>query len=414
MRRMLLSLMLIALLVSIVIVGCAKPVPTTAPTPAVAPTKTLDIGIATVLTGTTAFLGTHLQNAILLAIDDQNSQGGVTIAGQNYTLNPIIRDTKFDVVVGKSVAEELVYDKNVKILAGPMVGDAIGAQVVTEKNKIIDMSAFPTVPGITGPNKPYTFFAGGGGPMCMVNGSAYIQKFYPEAKTVFSLVADTPDGQDFINGISLVFPRYGLQSLGYEKIPITTVDFMPIVSRVLAKNPDIVDTSSTGSTMGAKSPVLVKQLREAGFKGLILCPTLPPPDVMIEVVPKQYLNRIITNDITVDSPVVSQAYKDMAQRYEKKFGMAPIDVSGQMYNVIKPLFEFLNGQQVMDTTTWMGGFAKYKWQGIWGRESQWVGKPIYGIDRVALWHFWAAEWTDGKPETKWAVPIPLDLFVEQP
>ncbi len=413
MKRVLICMALITL-VGIAVARC-KPAPsaTPAPAPAPAPTKTLDIGVITSLTGSVAFLGTHLQNAILLAIDDQNNQGGVTVAGQKYMLNPIIRDTKFDVVVGKSVAEELVFDKNVKIIAGPMVGDAIGAQVVTEKNKIMYMAAFPTVPGICGPTKPYTFFAGGGGAMCMVNGSAYIQQFYPQAKTVFSLVADTPDGQDFINAEKIVLPKYGLQSLGYEKVPITTTDFMPIISRVLAKNPDIVDTGSVGSTMGAKSPVLIKQLREVGFKGIILCPTLPPPDVMIEVVPKQYLNRIITNDITVDSPIVSQAYKDMAQQYEKKFGISPIDITGQMYNVIKPLLEFLNGQDIMDTTAWMVGFAKYQWQGIWGRESRWVGKPIYGIDRVALWHFWAAEWTDGKPETKWAVPIPWDLFVEQ-
>jgi hypothetical protein len=141
---------------------------------------------------------------------------------------------------------------------------------------------------------------------------------------------------------------------------------------------------------------------------------VPPPDVMAEIVPRQYLNKIVTHDIVPDSPIVSQAYRDMYQRYVKKFGEEPIDVSGEMYGGMKPFFEFLNTQDTMDTTAWMEGFAKYRWQSIWGFEAFWVGKPIYGIDRALLWGFWTSEWTDGKPETKWVPPdIPLDLFVAQ-
>ena len=43
-----------------------------------------------------------MQNGILLAMDVQNEQGGVTIAGQKYMLNPIIRDSKMDIMLGKT------------------------------------------------------------------------------------------------------------------------------------------------------------------------------------------------------------------------------------------------------------------------------------------------------------------------
>jgi len=70
--------------------------------------KTFDIGIATPLTGPAAHIGTNMKNAIMMAIEDQNAQGGVKIAGEKYVLNPIILDTKKDAAVGKSVAEQLV------------------------------------------------------------------------------------------------------------------------------------------------------------------------------------------------------------------------------------------------------------------------------------------------------------------
>ncbi len=414
MKKVLLSLVLVVLIAAIAVGGCAKPAPSPAPTPAPAPapTKTLDIGVNATLTGPNAHLGHHIHNAILLAIDDQNAEGGVTIAGEKYMLNPVIRDNKFDLVVAKNIAEEMVYDKGIKVIAGPSIADAVGAQSVTEKNKVILLAAFAAVAGLCGPNKPYSFFPGGYPLLISVGGAAYIQKFYPEAKTVVATPCEIGDLRPFLDATELVCEKYGLDYVGYEKVPITTTNFMPLVTRILDRKPDIVNLSSTGSAMAAGSPLFIKQMREAGFKGIIWCPAVPPPDVMAEIVPKQYLNKIITHDIVPDSPIVTQAYRDMYQRYVKKFGEEPIDVSGEMYGGMKPFFEFLNTQDTMDTTAWMEGFAKYRWQSIWGFEAFWLGKPIYGIDRVLIWGFWTSEWTDGKPETKWVPPtIPMDLFV---
>jgi hypothetical protein len=79
---------------------------------------------------------------------------------------------------------------------------------------------------------------------------------------------------------------------------------------------------------------------------------------------------------------------------------------------VKALFEFLNGQDTMDTTAWVNGFEKYHWQGIWGTESFWVGKPLSGIDRRVMGSSWIGEWVDGKLiEEKWTAPLPTDIFV---
>ena len=414
MKRVLLSLALVVLMVGIALAGCAKPAPSPAPTPAPEPTKTLDIGVAAPITGVAALLGENIQNAILLAIDDQNNQGGVTIAGQKYMLNGIVRDTKMDVVVSRNIAEELVFDKGVKAIAGPCIADSIGVQSITEKNKVI-MFAMDAgaVPGLCGPNKPYSFFPGGYPTMCQVNGAAYIQKFYPQAKTVVTMVADIPDAPQWLDVAKSICQRYGLDWMGYEKVPMTTKDFMPIISRVLTKKPDIIDTSTIGGAMGGMCCLLIKQSRESGFDGFVWSPTVPPPGSMEEVVPEKYRTRIVTNDIVVDSPIVSQACRDMYQRYVKKFGSPPIDIAWEFYNGVKPFFEFLNGQDTMDTTAWMQGFEKYHWQGLFGHEGYWVGKPIFGINRLVLRNFWVSEWINGKLETKWEAPIPYELFVEQ-
>lgn len=409
MKRIVLGLALFALVIGIVLVGCAKTVPATAPT--AEPPKTLDIGVVTPLTGPAASLGTNMQNAILLAIDDQNNAGGVTIGGQKYVLNGVVLDSKLDLVVAKSVSEELIFNKGVKVIGGTFQFDAIGAQSVTEKNKVI-LFSINAAPGLCTPQKPYTFFSAGASPLPMyVPGAAYIQKFYPEAKTVLTMTTDLPSLSVWVDAAKAVCPIYGLKWVAYEKFPITIKDFMPVITRALEQKPEIIDIGGTGGDMGGTACLLLKQLREAGFNGVIWCPTVPPPSVMMEIVPDKFRTGIITGDVVVDSPIVSQPFKDMYDRYVKKFGVPPLDIVGEMYNGVKPFFEFLNGQPAVDSTAWMEGLAKLRWQGYFGHEAFWVGKPIYGIDRLALRPFYVSEWTNGKIETKWEAPIPWDMFV---
>jgi hypothetical protein len=71
---------------------------------------------------------------------------------------------------------------------------------------------------------------------------------------------------------------------------------------------------------------------------------------------------------TIDASMVNVALPTIAQY----FGF---------YNVMTAMFEFLNTQNTMDTTAWMQGFAKYRWQGIMGFESSWIGEVGDGINR---------------------------------
>jgi branched-chain amino acid transport system substrate-binding protein len=375
--------------------------------------KTLDIGIETPLTGPSAHLGTNIKNAALMAIDDQNAQGGVKIGGEKYLLNPIIMDCRKEASLGRTVAEQLVYDKKVKVVIGPFLDAAIGAQPVLESNKIISFLVTPSSKGMTGPERPYTFFFSGPIPQMFNTVFAYIQKFYPNYKTVLSMLPDLPDNPVFLGSSQTMCKFYGLNWVGVEKFPYGTTDFSPFVTRAMARKPEIIETSATGGNMGGLCAQLIKQLRQAGFKGLICVPALPPPGAVEEVVPEQYRTLMVTNDIDWEAPIVSEAYRDLCRRYVKKYNMPPIDIVGQLYNATKPFFEFLNGQETMDTTKWMEGFANYRWKGIYGKEASWIGKPLYGINRMVLRASWASEYINGKLDTRWEAPIPMELFAEK-
>jgi len=159
--------------------------------------------------------------------------------------------------------------------------------------------------------------------------------------------------------------------LGWEKFPLDAQDFMPVIQRVLAKNPDVVDTSGTGGILGGKNALLIKQLREAGFKGIITMPcAIATPAEFAKAAGKEAVEGIIDTAPYPDSPLIDPPLRDFMYRYEEKYNENAF-ASPEAYNPAKAFFEFLNGQNTMDTTAWMEGFANYRWTGIWG-ESRWV------------------------------------------
>ncbi len=414
MKKIFLSAAGVFLIAGWIFTGCAQPAqtPSGSVTQATTSPKTLDIGIATPLTGPTAFVGGYYRNAALLAMDDQNKEGGVTIAGQRYVLNAIVRDTKQDLVLGKSIAEELIFDKGIKVIIGPFISDAIGAQRVTEPNKVITFLAGEIVKGMCAPDKPYSFFCNSTFEQSYVNPAAYVQKFYPELRNVISMSPDLPSLPSYVAAIEAVLPQYHLNWLGMEKFPLGTKDLTPVISRVMAKNPDIIDICCTGGMAGIGS-LSIKQLREQGFKGPILVPLPPSIGELEEVVPKEYLTKIVINYPDKDSPIVSEAFRTVYNEAKERYQQDPETPLFFFYNPVRAFFKFLDGQDTMDSTAWMEGFARYHWQGIFGFENYWVGKKVWGIDRHVFVYPWVSEYIDGKLVTQFSAPIPYDMFVEK-
>ena len=373
-------------------------------------TGTLDIGIATALTGPAGSVGTNIQRGVEMAIADQNAAGGVTIAGKRYLLNGIVRDNKFDPATGKINAEELVYKLKVKAIFGPLPIESPSMQTIANDNKVL---MFLCSPHMTTPKQPYCFSLGSITSNQYATVLEYLKEYYPDAKSVVSFNPDTADSVMYMADAKKMFDYYGLNFLGDETFPFpVTTDFAPFVQKLNTYNADIIDLALCGGTAGPLVATMVKQIRESGFEGIILMPTIPPTDIMVTL-PQQYLNKIITNDINIDGPIVTNAYRDLINGYVEQYKEKPIDIFAQTYNPAYAFFKFLDGQKTMDTTQWMEGFANYEWESVYGEHSQWVGEPFYGINRALLANFWASEWKNGKLETNFVAKLPLELWVSK-
>ena len=71
--------------------------------------------------------------------------------------------------------------------------------------------------------------------------------------------------------------------------------------------------------MAGLGSLSIKQVRQAGFNGPIMVPLPPARGETEEVVPKEYLTKIVIDYYDVDSPIVTEAYRDVYYKAKEKF-----------------------------------------------------------------------------------------------
>ena len=84
-------------------------------------------------------------------VDKINAGGGIRVGERKYQVNLIKSDTKSDFNVALAQANEMVFSDDIKYIISPILsGEALSAQSVTERNKVIMMSLCGT-PKFSGP-----------------------------------------------------------------------------------------------------------------------------------------------------------------------------------------------------------------------------------------------------------------------
>jgi branched-chain amino acid transport system substrate-binding protein len=216
----------------------------------------LKIGLVLPMTGPFAAYGKQIQNGIKLYL----AQNGDTIAGRKVLI--ILKDdapgTAGD--VSKRLAQELVIQDNVDILAGfgltpsafavapianeakkPMVVmNAATSAVTTKSNYIVRTSM--TLPQITAPVATWAA--------------------KNKIKTVFTVVADYGPGHDAEGQFKKTFSAAGGEIVGEVRVPVKNPDFAPYLQKVKDTKPDAVFLFVPAGEMGI---AFMKGFQERGL-----------------------------------------------------------------------------------------------------------------------------------------------------
>ncbi|MCC7286585.1 MAG: ABC transporter substrate-binding protein [Burkholderiaceae bacterium] len=343
---------------------------------------TLRIGVVASLSGPGTAWGNAILGAAQFAADDVNAKGGLEVGGKKYTVSIVSYDDKYKANDAQTAMNRLIFDDKINIVLGPVgTAPALAALPLASENKVLTMTMAWGDKAL-GPNLPYSFR-----PVVPAQVFAEPQIRWVVgklgSKRVGALFPNDATGQDASNVFDAAYTKAGAKLVAKESFERERIDFVPLLTRVLAQN---IDLFEIGGTPPDSAGMLIKQLREMGYKGPIVSTA---GDAVAEIVRIAGTNN--TDNIYVHRSANTDvpAVKQYAERYSARFKAPMNGFSPFFYASMEMLFESMkNAGTVSDTEKiraallslngfpTMVGKATWMGQAKWGSNQQ-LSVPVY-------------------------------------
>ena len=265
------------------------------PSRAFSANEMLTVGMNIPMTGDYAPWGLPGLYGCEIIANNINAAGGVTIGDKTYTLNIASYDHTYDTEKALQGYKKLVLEEDAKMVM--MLGGATVAAVLpwATRKKVLTTTLLPS--DIT-PDSQYLVATCESHPLYNVTGVVWLAKNFPEAKTAAIVTTnDIEYGLQSAATYKAAFEVAGIEVVDTNLHGFDVTDFAPVVSSLLAKNPDIVCMATTVYT----TPTM-EQLYHQGFEGKIISCTLDNYQEVIAKTSEEFVNGTIYQFPDFDDP----------------------------------------------------------------------------------------------------------------
>ena len=239
-----------------------KEEPKKAAAPAAPAGPTVTIAHAGPLTGSIAHLGKDDENGVALAVAQANEKK-VTIDGKPVTFRMMSEDDQADPKVGTTVAQKLVDAKVAAVIGHLNSGVTIPASEIYSKAGIPVISGSATNPALTERGLKTVFRTVGRDDQQGPAIASYVAKEL-KAKKVAIVDDKTAYGEGIANEVEKTLKGAKVNIVGRERTTDKETDFKAILTKIKAKNPDVIFHGGMDATGGP----MLKQARELGIKAV--------------------------------------------------------------------------------------------------------------------------------------------------
>jgi branched-chain amino acid transport system substrate-binding protein len=349
----------------------------------------LKIGFVSALSGAGIGWGMGMLGGLEMAAEDVNKAGGIAIGDTTYTIKVIAYDDKYTGPGAVQAAQRLISQDGVNIIVGPIGSVPMLAMAdVTESNKVLVFSNSYTTKALS-PKKPHTFRLT---PTSMEFSLPFLQwiaKNRPQLKTTVTIGPNDESGKEVSAHNEAAYQKVGIKVLGKEFYERGTQDFVPVLTKLVAMKPDIIDLD--GSTPG-DSGVILKQARQLGYQGQMLKTGGPGTLEIIRVAGDAADGYIYVSPWDPNEPKV----KALMERFEAKYKMPYNPLGVYFYEGGHMLFDAIKQAKTFSSDglrQYIDGQKEYK--GLLGRYL-WGGQAEYGIRHQWIAPFYVGQVQKGK------------------
>ena len=296
------------------IVGCGKEeLKAEAPkaaAPATEPSVTVKIAHAGPLTVKTPHLGKDDENGVALAVAQANDKK-MKIGGKLVKFEMMSEDDQGDPKVGSTVAQKLIDAKVVAVIGHLNSGVAIPASEAYDKAGIPMISGSATNPTLTERGLKTVFRTVARDDQQGPAIAAYIASEI-KAKKVSLIDDKTAYGEGLANEVEKTLKGAKIAIVGRERTTDTETDFKSILTKIKAKNPDVIFHGGMDQTAGP----MIKQARELGIKSIFVFGDGACTNEMFDKA-KDAANGLVCSQAGLPSEAAS---KEFLASFKAKFG----------------------------------------------------------------------------------------------
>jgi branched-chain amino acid transport system substrate-binding protein len=343
--------------------------------------EVLKIGIITAQTGPGAAWGLSVQHGVEMALDE--IQNEVVIGGKKYKIETIAYDDKYTGKDGVAAANRLLFSDKVRFIIG-----SNSSAVAMATKDIITSNKVMWLPGsfakkLLSPETKNLFrvictpieYA----PYFAAYISKYLEKTYPGKEKTFAFFSPNDEsGWDSEKYQSEALEAQGCKILFKERYERGVKDFVPLLTKVLARNPLVVDCD--GSSPG-DAGLIIKQARQLGFKGQINYSGGPGFEDILRIAGPEYAEGMLGySPHNMDTP----HYQILEKRHQEKYRSPMNSLLPNYYVATKMLLEALKtAGTTEDLDKVRVSIEKIKFKTEFGG-IKWVGEKEYGINHQIL------------------------------
>lgn len=344
-----------------------------------AQTDTLKIGVVSALSGPGSEWGLAQDGAAKIAAMEVNAKGGLKVGAKTYKVEVISYDDQYKAALSVSGATRLIEQDKVKFVVGPMGSAAVLAvKPLLEQNKVVAIIGAYSEKALDA-NTKYSFrgfptqveFVG---PIV-----EWLKKNRPALKTVAQLDPNDETGwfsQKLLKGH---YEGAGYKLVSTELFERSLKDFQPVLTRILATKPDIIEL---GTTPPGTAGLVIRQARELGFKGQFVKIGGPGVPQIVAAAGKEFAEGLICY---AAADVTTKNYKNLEAQYAKVLKPPMNEFVVYFYDVVHMMLNAVQAAGTAEDTDKIR-LALEKgspYKGLQGA-IRWGGMKAYGVNHQIL------------------------------
>lgn len=309
---------------------------------------TIKVGLIVELTGDMPGVGASSKNAAQLAVNEQNSAGGISIGGKPYQIELVVEDNASKAEQSVAAVNKLITQDNVLAIVGPNASlGAIPAAEIAEYNKTLLITPWSTNPKTTldtttGKPKDYVFRACYTDPFeGRVLARFVLEKLKAKKVAVlYDVASEAPKSQADL--FRLTFEELGGKTVAFETYTTGDRDFSAQLTKIKSANPDVIFLPAYYNDVG----LIAQQAHRAGItQPLVGSDAWSSPELI------KLSNGTVEGDYFANhyaSDIATPTAKKFIDAYAKQYGNIPDDVAALTYDSMGLLFEAIKKSPSLD------------------------------------------------------------------